>query len=170
MNKQKQNGSVLILVLVGTLIISLLGIMALDQTATEVAISSNFLADKTALFCAESGVQTGINKLRNTVDPLGEKVEITESPPHVSKAFKSADIKTGKITDSLAMTVTGFTSFKAPPPIGVSIEVGGESGVTLTAWNLTISPSFNSGQGDLPASRLCLPWFCFHRNIKGRTK
>ena len=82
MNKSNPKGSVLILVLVGTLIISMLGILALDQTATEVAISSNFVADKTALFCAESGIQTGINQLRYTVDPLTEKVEITEAGPN----------------------------------------------------------------------------------------
>jgi Tfp pilus assembly protein PilX len=91
MNRYKQkNGSVLILVLVGTLIISLLGILALDQTATEVAISSNFVADKTALFAAETGIQTGINKLRNTVDPLTEKVDMTDSGSHMSQAYKSA--------------------------------------------------------------------------------
>lgn len=139
MNIKTTNGSVLILVLVGTLIISLLGILALDQTATEVAISSNFVADKTALFAVETGIQTGINKLRNTVDPLTEKVDITDSGSHMSQAFKSAEIKTGKISDTIAQTVTGFTAFKPPPPIGVSIEIGGEAGVTLTAWDLTVS-------------------------------
>jgi hypothetical protein len=39
----------------------------------------------------------------------------------------------------VAQTVTGFTAFKPPPPIGVSIEIGGEAGVTLTAWDLTVS-------------------------------
>ena len=139
MKLKKQTGSVLILVLIAVLIISLLGIMGLDQTATEVAISRNFTADKTALYCAESGIQTGIHQLRNTVDPLSVKVEFTESGPNLSRAFQSADIKSGKITDSAAQYVTGFSTFQAPKPRGMSIEVGGEAGITPTAWQLTVS-------------------------------
>jgi hypothetical protein len=139
MNKNNSNGSVLILVLVGTLIISLLGIMALDQTSVEVAVSRNFIGDKTALFCAETGIQHGINELRFSVDPKTVLVNISESSNNMSEAFQSATIKSGKITDTAPQYVTGFTAFKTPPPVGVSLEVGGEAAVTLTAWELMVS-------------------------------
>ena len=138
-NHNHLNGSVLILVLVGTLIISLLGIMALDQTSVEVAVSRNFVADKTALFCAETGIQNGINQLRYTVDPQSVQVNLTESQPHISRAFQSATIQTGTVSDTAPQYVTGFTAFQIPPPVGVSIEVGGEAGVSLTPWDLTVS-------------------------------
>jgi hypothetical protein len=139
MNKNEQNGSVLILVLIGTLILSLLGVMGLDQTTTEIAISRNFVADKTALFCAETGIQFGINELRNTVDPLTVKVNLSESSSHFSRAFKSATVKTGRLSDSIPQYVNGFTAFTPPPPPGVSLEIGGEAAVTLTAWELIVS-------------------------------
>jgi Tfp pilus assembly protein PilX len=69
MNRRDEKGSVLVLVLIGVLVISILGISGLTKSTTEISVSRNFNDDKIALFTANSGINYGINELRNTIDP-----------------------------------------------------------------------------------------------------
>jgi hypothetical protein len=132
MNRRDEKGSVLVLVLIGVLVISILGISGLTKSTTEISVSRNFNDDKIALFTANSGINYGINELRNTIDPQSVQFQISDT-----EYFSS--FKSGKITDSTPQNVTGFLSFTPPPPSGVSLEIGGEAGVSLTAWNLIVS-------------------------------
>ena len=133
MNRRDEKGSVFILVLIGILVISILGISGLTKSTTEISVSRNFKEDKIALFSANSGINYGINELRNTVDPQSIQFQISGGDNGYSS------YKSGKITDSTPQNVTGFLSFTPPPPSGVSLEIGGEAGVSLTAWNLIVS-------------------------------
>ena len=130
LKKIREKGSTLILVIVAALILSLIGIVSLTQTSTELSISRNFLADKSAFFLANSGINYGINELRNSVDPATVQFKITDGNSY----FKS-----GSISDSSPQYVEGFKGFQPPPPIGTSIEMGSDAGITLTAWSLVVS-------------------------------
>ena len=129
-NKLKQNGSALILVIMGAMVLSLIGIVSLSHTSTELSISRNFMADKSAFFLANSGISFGIDELRNSIDPASVTFEIIDG---------NSSYKTGAISDISAQFVKGFKDFTPPPPVGVSIEMGGDAGVHLTAWDLTVS-------------------------------
>lgn len=125
-----QKGSALILVIIGAMILSLIGIVSLSHTSTELSISRNFLADKTAFFLANSGVNYGIDELRRSIDPSSVQFEIIDG---------NSSYKSGTITDISAQYVQGFKDFTPPPPVGVSIEMGGDAGIHLTAWDLVVS-------------------------------
>jgi len=126
----KQRGSVLVLVLFGVLILSIIGISALNQSTTEIAITRNMLADKTAFFITDNGIFHGINELRETMDPTSIMFEFNEGNLYY---------KSGSLEDDSPQYITGFKEFLPPPPKGVSIEMGGDSGIQLTAWDLTVS-------------------------------
>ncbi len=128
--KNLNKGSALILVIMGAMILSLIGIVSLSHTSTELSISRNFMADKSAFFLANSGINFGIDELRGTIDPSSVQFEIVEG---------NSSYKSGAITDIGAQYVTGFKDFTPPPPVGVSIEMGGDAGVHLTAWDLVVS-------------------------------
>ncbi len=132
--KEREKGSALILVIVAALVLSLVGIVSLTQTSTELSISRNFLADKNAFFAADTGINFGVNQLRDTVDPASVQFEMENG----NYTFKS-----GGIADASPRFVEGFKAFKPPPPVGVSIEMGGDAGIQLTAWNLVVSSNYS---------------------------
>jgi len=125
-------GSTLVLVLVAVLVLSLIGISGLTQSSNEVATSRNFFAGKAAFYTAESGIQFGVNELSNAFDPTSVIFEQTDATGKMT--FRS-----GRIEDAAAMPVTAFRGFKAPPPRGYSIEMGGEFGASATPWQLTVN-------------------------------
>ena len=131
MKSKNEKGSVLILVLIGVLILSFLGFSGLSQSITDLAISRSFVDDKIIFFYSESGINFGINMLRDAVNP-GEVV------------FESTNgnlmYKSGKIEETIAQPVAAFTGgLKPPPPKGMSVEMCGELGVSITAWDLLVS-------------------------------
>jgi hypothetical protein len=131
MKKSKESGSTLLLVLMAVVILSMIGISALDRTGTDLAITGNFAEDKTAFFTAESAVHYGNTELLKTMNPLSIQFEITE---------KNKTFKTGAISDSAPQTIRGYRSaYLPPPPVGVSIELGGDAGIKLTAWEMLVS-------------------------------
>ena len=133
MKGTKEQGSVLVLVLFGVIILTLIGVTGLRHTTGELAIARNFMSDKTAFFTAESGIQFGINELRNTINPAAISFETTTG---------SALYKSGEMTDLAAQYINGFLGFPAPMPKGMSIEMSGTSGVVPTAWDLVVSSKF----------------------------
>ncbi len=130
----EEQGSTLVLVLIAALVLSLLGISALTQSTTEISMSRNFQADKTALYVADGGIAFGINELRDTIDPSA--VTVDETMPQVQG---SVTFRSGSMNDTAAVPVQAFRSFPPPPPRGMSVELSGEIGVTITAWQLQIA-------------------------------
>lgn len=128
-----EKGSVLVLVLFGVIILTLIGVTGLRHSAGELAIARNFRSDKTAFFTAESGIQFGINELRQTFNP---GTIIFESNTNDSS------YKSGKMAEVGAQNVGGFLAFPAPLPKGMSIEMSGTSGIVPTAWDLVVSSAY----------------------------
>jgi Tfp pilus assembly protein PilX len=131
-NFKDERGSVLVLVLIAVMLLSLLGVSALTQSSSDLAISRNFKNDKVAFFTADSGINDGINRLRNSVDPTSVLVPVT-------KMNQGMSYYSGSVSDTTPQTVRAFTAFDPPPPTGVSIEMGGDAGITQTAWELKVS-------------------------------
>jgi hypothetical protein len=141
--RNKKEGSALILVLLGIIILSLLGITSLTQSTTDMVISRNFTADKTAFFTAELGINQGINEL----------IRLSADPGSVILDYQSGDYRyrTGPLLDPYSLTtitspqpVQGFLGgFSSPRFPGSNVELGGTGGDVL-GWDLTIS-SFVSG-------------------------
>ncbi len=125
-------GSTLVLVLVAVLVLSIIGLSGLTQSSNDVATSRNFFAGKAAFFTAESGIHFGVNELNNAFDPTSVIFEQTDATGKLT--FRS-----GRIEDAAAMPVMAFRGFKAPPPRGYSIEMGGEFGAAATPWQLTVN-------------------------------
>lgn len=128
----ENKGSTLVLVLVAVLVLTIIGLSGLTQSSTDVATSRNFFAGKAAFFTAESGIHFGVNELNNAFDPTSVIFEQTDATGKLT--FRS-----GRIEDGAAMPVTAFRGFKAPPPRGYSIEMGGEFGAAATPWQLTVN-------------------------------
>ena len=134
MNTNYKNGSALILVLIGILILSLLGVSALTHTSSDLTTARNFVKDKTTFFFADSGINEGIARIKITPDPTLLYFDNSDGDLYY---------KTGKIEDSTPQPVGAFSSelggFDPPPPKGFSIEEGAKINVFSTAYLLTIS-------------------------------
>ena len=141
--KKKSNnekGSALILVLLGIIILSLLGVTSLNQSTTDMVISRNFTADKTAFFTADTGINQGTNDLKLTIDPASVLLN------HQSGDYR---YRTGALVDQYGYPLTspqpvqGFMAgFDPSPPPGGSPELN--KGYDYYDWDLTVS-SFVSG-------------------------
>ncbi len=129
---KNESGSTLVLVLVAVLVLSLIGLSGLTQSSTEVATARNFLADKTAFFTADSGINFGLNELANTIDPSTVSFERSDASGNLV-------FKTGRIDESGPQPVMPFLGFKAPPAREMSIEMGSEVGAVATPWQLIVS-------------------------------
>ena len=138
--QNKEKGSALILVLIGVVILSLLGVASLNQSTTDMVISRNFAADKTTFFLADSGISRGIHDIRLTIDPVSVLFDVQKGENR---------IRTGPLKDdygypiTTAQSVQGFLGgFEPPIPPGGSPEEN--IGYEVYDWDLTIS-AFVSG-------------------------
>ena len=144
---RSERGGTLILVLVSLILLSITGISMFRQAQTEYAMARNFFDDKVGLLVADSGVNYGINEIRQTVNPLGASFDSSTDTTFNNYTVIQVDstdtfdsvIRTGPIeyTESDAQEVKGLTSFTPPWPAGV--DISSSSGMTPTAWDLTIS-------------------------------
>ncbi|MEN8154287.1 MAG: pilus assembly PilX N-terminal domain-containing protein [Acidobacteriota bacterium] len=142
-----EKGSILVLVLFGVIILSLIGIMGLNKSKTEISITRNFTADKTAFFTAESGLSMGTNMLRFSIDPPSVIFGPVTDGNNTFRSGALYDNYGYSITDP--QYVTAFLSFTPPPPIGISLETSGSMGVAVTPWILTSSSSIKTpGKGN----------------------
>jgi len=129
-----QTGSVLVLVLIAALVLSLLGLTALTQSDTNLVMSRNFQADKTALFVADGGIGFGVNVLRHTIAPWDEEVSQT-----VPELMGNVIFRSGSLEAEGPQKVQAYQAFPAPLPPGMSVEMGGEVNVNVASWQLLIT-------------------------------
>ena len=139
MTKNKEKGSVLILVLFGVIILSMMGVTGLNRTKTEISITRNFFADKDSFFTAENGISMGTDLLRDSVDPASEIFGPVTDGTRTFRSGPLYDTYGYKVTDP--QYITPFLTFDAPPPIGISIEISGSMGVAITPWQVISSSS-----------------------------
>ncbi len=132
---KNETGSILILVMIGVIILSMIGVMGLNKTKTEIKISRNYYSDKTAFFAAESGINIGKNILRNSLDPSS----VVFGPVQYGRS----SFRSGKMYDEDGNKVTApeyiipFTAFPSPPPTGMTLDPN--MGLFLTSWELSVT-------------------------------
>jgi hypothetical protein len=137
MNKTATRGSALLLVLIALLILSLIGLSALTQSGSEINTTGNFYKDKSAFYAADAGIQVGMKEIREQfINPTGVLLDDTLSGQRYY---------TGTMTDTTAQYVKAFIGFKAPPPVGQSIEMGGELNMQNVPWQLTVTSVSKAG-------------------------
>lgn len=129
--KNSEKGSALILVLIAVLLLSLIGIAGLENTTLETRTNRQFMADKTALFTAESGVSEGIRRIHAEFYPPDILF------PTVSFGYMT--YRGGALNETPAVPVKAFMGFKPPPPTGISTEMSSEMGATIVLWHLTVA-------------------------------
>ncbi len=135
--RNKEKGSVLILVLFGVIILSMMGVTGLNRSKTEISITRNFFADKDSFFTAENGISMGTDMLRDSVDPAGEIFGPVTDGTRTFRSGPLYDTYGYKITDP--QYITPFLAFDPPPPIGISLETSGSMGVAVTPWQVISS-------------------------------
>jgi hypothetical protein len=128
--KKNTRGSALILVFIAVLILSIIGIAGLSSISNEMSTARNYVADKTAFYAADAGINFGLNLVRKEMYP--PVVTFTQTKGNI-------EFRSGGLTYSTEQPVTAFTGFKVPQPIGISIEVGSETGAVINPWQLTVS-------------------------------
>jgi len=127
--KTATKGSTLILVMISMIILSLICIAGLTSIGTEMSTARNYVADKTAFYAADAGINYGINEIRKTL-----------FPPNVQLPIKEGDILfTNGGTSPSKPPVKAFKGFAAPLPLGMSVEMCSEMGATIVLWHLTVS-------------------------------
>jgi len=138
--RNSERGSALILVLIAVLILSLIGLAGLENTSLETKTNRQFLADKTALYTAESGISDGIRRIYNEYYP----------PDIVFPAvyFGQMTYRGGELNVTSPVPVKAFLGFKAPPPTGMSTEMSSEMGATIVLWDLTVSAEGTPSAGN----------------------
>jgi hypothetical protein len=140
MTQNGNKGSTLVMVLIAVLILSLIALSSLTQSNTELGTARNFAQEKTAFYSADAGIQFGIRAVRDAAalsfDPSG--VSFTQT-------FGKYTFYSGSIADGSAQPLKGFLGFKPPPPVGQSVEMGGELGAVTLPWDLVVTAAANVG-------------------------
>ena len=137
MRTAKNKGSALLLVLIALLILSLIGLSALTQSGSEINTTGNFFKDKSAFYAADAGIQAGMDEIK--------KHFTTPTTVLLDTTFASQRYYTGRMIDTTAQYVKAFTGFRAPQPIGQSIDMGGELNMQAVPWQLTVTAVSKAG-------------------------
>lgn len=137
MKTNTNKGSALLLVLIALLILSLIGLAALTQSGSEINTTGNFYKDKNAFYTADAGIQVGISEIA--------KQFTNPTTVILDRTFANHRFYTGTMSNSTAQYVKAFTGFKAPPPVGQSIEMGSELNMQAVPWQLTVTAVSNVG-------------------------
>lgn len=133
--KTKTDGSAIILVMISMIILSLIVIAGLTSIGTEMSTARNYVADKTAFYAADAGINYGLDQVRDELYPPVVQFTVTSG---------KVEYKSGGLEYPSEMPVSAFNGFKLPPPRGMSIEVGAETGAVVNPWQLTVSSKVNN--------------------------
>ncbi len=133
-----EKGSMLILAIIATLILSLIMVAGLTVSTTEVHTTQNYYMNKISYYKAIEGLEIVTEMIRNETDPSVINVKISEfvtSETGITKKFLTGtlvDLQNGAIQN-----VKQFLGFDAPPL--PSISLGTATGVTPVIWYVPIT-------------------------------
>jgi len=139
-----QKGSMLILAIIATLILSLILVAGLTVSTTEVNTTQNYLMNKISYYKAVEGVEIVTDHIRNAADAstiyiMANEYQVTDAG--VTKKFITGTLENlQNIANGSGPTyqnVRTFTGFD-PPPLP-SISLGSASGVMPIIWYVPIA-------------------------------
>jgi len=133
-----EKGSMLILAIIATLILSLILVAGLTVSTTEIHTTQNYYLNKISYYKAVEGVEIVTQKIRDTADPTtilvaGHEYRVTEGG--ITRRFL-----TGTLVDLHAgnsQNVQPFAGFD-PPPLP-SISLGSSTGIQPIIWYVPIT-------------------------------
>ncbi len=128
------------MVLIAVLILSLIALSALTQSSTEIGTTRNFFMDKSAFYSADAGIQVGTKEIRDAVAFSFDPSNVSFTRTFGKYTFYRAPSPTAQ-----RQPVKGFRGFKPPPPIGQSVEMGGEMGTVTVPWDMTVTAAASVG-------------------------
>ncbi len=146
-----QKGSMLILAIFATLILSIILVAGLSVSTTEVHTTQNYYMNKMSFYKAMEGLEIVTEQIRNTPDPATIYVNSTEfdevtggiTRMFITGTMENVQNLTNGTGGPTYVNVKPFTGFD-PPPLP-SISLGTSTGVTPIIWYVPITAEVKSG-------------------------
>lgn len=138
-----EKGSMVILAIIATLILSLIMMAGLTVSTTEVQTTQNYYLNKISYYKAVEGVEIVTEEIRNTADPDAiANFSISPGTYEIKENGVTRKFITGTLVDLQKDPITTqnvqlFMGFD-PPPLP-SISLGTSSGVTPVIWYVPIA-------------------------------
>lgn len=133
-----EKGSMIILAIIATLILSLILVAGLTVSTTEVNTTQNYYLNKVSYYKAVEGLELVINQIRSEPDPTTIYYEPNDFKINQDGAQKL--FITGTLVDlqnSTTQTVKQFMGFAPPPLPGISLGPG--SGLSSIIWYVPLT-------------------------------
>ena len=133
-----EKGSMLVLAIIATMILSLILVAGLTVSTTEVNTTQNYYMNKVSYYKAVEGVEIVTEDIRNNVDPPTILVEGNDYLVQEGGTVKR--FITGTLVDLQNGTTQNVKSFMGfdPPPLP-SISLGSTSGVSPIIWYVPVT-------------------------------
>jgi hypothetical protein len=133
-----EKGSMLVLAIIATMILSLILVAGLTVSTTEVHTTQNHYLNKVSYYSAIEGLELVIEQIRNEPNP--ENIEIAATDFQTSQAAIQKLFITGSLVEMQAgstQKVRKFVGFPPPPLPGISLGPG--SGISPILWYVPIT-------------------------------
>jgi hypothetical protein len=140
-----EKGSMLILAIIATLILSLILVAGLTVSTTEVHTTQNYYLNKVSYYKAVEGVEIVTQRIRDTADPTtilvaGHEYRVTESA--ITRKFITGTLV--DLQNGSSQNVKPFNGFD-PPPLP-AISLGSASGIQPVIWFVPVSSEVTVGK------------------------
>jgi Tfp pilus assembly protein PilX len=136
-----EKGSVLILAIITTLIMSIMIAGLLTIGSTEVRSTQNYQLKKKSFYHAVQGLETVIEQVRNSDDPISIQVNKVSSPPMEADGTRK-NYYTGNMSAGVT-TVSQFEEIQAPQLVGISL--GTEAGFIPVMYRVPVTAEVGQG-------------------------
>jgi hypothetical protein len=133
-----EKGSMLVLAIIATLILSLILVSGLTVSTTEVNTTQNYYMNKVSYYKAVEGVEIVTQLIRDTADPT--TILVVENQYQTKESGSTRSFITGTMVDmqnGTTQTVQPFSGFD-PPPLP-SISLGSSTGITPVIWYVPVT-------------------------------
>ena len=130
-----EKGSVLILTIITILIMSIMIFGLLSIGSTEVRTTQNYQLKKKSFYHAVQGLETVIEQVRNSDDPISIQVNRITSPPLDADGSRK-NYYTGNMSVGVT-TISHFDEIQAPQLVGISL--GTEAGFVPVMYRVPVT-------------------------------
>jgi len=145
-----EKGSMIVLAIIATLILSLILVAGLTVSTTEVNTTQNYYMSKISYYKAMEGVEIVTEEIRNTADPStiyisADEYDVTEIG--ITRKFITGNLENLQNLENGSgatyQNIKPFTGFD-PPPLP-SISLGASTGVMPVIWYVPVTSEVTVG-------------------------
>lgn len=133
-----EKGSMIILAIIATLILSLILVAGLTVSTTEVNTTQNYYLNKVSYYEAVEGIERVIEQIRSEPDPTS--ISVIADDFKINQNGTEKVFITGTLVDlqnGTTQTVKQFMGFAPPPLPGISL--GPNSGISPIIWYVPVT-------------------------------